>query len=106
MNEIDESGTVKSKEQILKILKQQLPYHKKNFKVKTIAIFGSYAREEQTETSDINMLVEFEAPVGFFKFIGLEYYLSDKLGAKVNLVTPDALKPLIKPDIMAEAVYA
>jgi predicted nucleotidyltransferase len=52
------------------------------------------------------MLVEFEAPVGFIKFIELENYLSEKLGAKVDLVTPDALKPLIKPDIMVEAVYA
>ncbi|MGB8216819.1 MAG: nucleotidyltransferase family protein [Candidatus Methanoperedens sp.] len=97
---------MKRKDQILTLLKYQLPYLKKNFKVKTIALFGSYAREEQTETSDIDMLVEFEAPVGFFKFIEFENYLSDKLGAKVDLVTPDALKPLIKPDIMAEAVYA
>ncbi len=45
-------------------------------------------------------LVEFEAPVGFFKFIELEEHLSEKLGAKVDLVTPDALKPLIKPQVM------
>jgi predicted nucleotidyltransferase len=97
---------MKQKDQIFAILKQQLPYLKKNFKVKSLGIFGSYAREEQTETSDIDMLVEFEAPVGFIKFIELENYLSDKLGGKVDLVTPDALKPLIKTDIMAEAVYA
>jgi predicted nucleotidyltransferase len=52
------------------------------------------------------MLVEFEPPVGFIKFIELENYLSDKLVAKVELITPDALKPLIKPEIMAEAIYA
>ncbi len=97
---------MKRKDQILTLLKKQLPYLKSNFKVKSIGIFGSYAREEQTETSDIDMLVEFEAPVGFIKFIELENYLSDKLGAKVDLVTPDALKPLIKPHIIAEAVYA
>lgn len=79
---------------------------KEKFKVKSIGLFGSYAREEQTRTSDIDMLVEFDAPVGFFKFIELEDYLSEKLGAKVDLVTPDALKPLIKPQIMEEAVYA
>ncbi len=97
---------MKHKEQILKFLKQQLPYLKENFKVKSIGLFGSYAREEQTETSDIDMLVEFEEPVGFIKFMELENYLSDKLGAKVDLVTPDALKPVIKPQIIAEAVYA
>jgi predicted nucleotidyltransferase len=97
---------MKRKDQILILLKQQLPYLRSNFKVKSIGLFGSYAREEQTETSDIDMLVEFEAPVGFIKFMELENYLSDMLGTKVDLVTPDALKPLIKPDIIAEAVYA
>ena len=97
---------MKRKENILKILKQELPFLKEKFKVKSIGLFGSYARGEQTKTSDIDMLVEFEVPVGFFKFIELEDYLSEKLGAKVDLVTPDALKPLIKPHIIEEAVYA
>lgn len=97
---------MKHKKQILTLLKQQLPHLKKNFKVKSIGIFGSYAREEQTEKSDIDMLVEFEAPVGFFKFMELEDYLSAKLGAKVDLVTPDALKPIIKPYVMGEVAYA
>ena len=97
---------MKSKEEILKTIKKELPSLKKKFKVISIGLFGSYAREEQTTVSDIDMLVEFEVPVGFFKFIELENYLSEKLGAKVDLVTPDALKPLIKPHIMEEAVYA
>jgi len=97
---------MKSKEEILKTIKKELPSLKEKFKVRSIGLFGSYAREEQTTVSDIDMLVEFEAPVGFFKFIELENYLSEKLGAKVDLVTPDALKPLIKPHIMEEAVYA
>ena len=97
---------MKSKEEILRTIKKDLAYLKEKFKVKSIGIFGSYVRGEQTKTSDIDMLVEFGAPVGFFKFIELEDYLSEKLGAKVDLVTPDALKPLIKPHIMEEAVYA
>jgi predicted nucleotidyltransferase len=97
---------MKRKQEILSILKQLLPSLKQIIKVKSIAIFGFYSREEQTEKSDIDLLVEFEAPVGFFKFIELEDYLSEKLGVKVDLVTPDALKPLIKPQIMEEAVYA
>jgi len=103
----DDSGdTMKSKDEILKILKKEVPCLKEKFKVKSIGIFGSCVRGEQTKTSDIDMLVEFEAPVGFFKFIELENHLSEKLGAKVDLVTPDALKPLIKPHILEEAVYA
>jgi len=102
----DKGETMKSKEDILKTMKKELPYLKEKFKVKSIGIFGSYARGEQTKTSDIDMLVEFDAPVGFFKFIDLENYLSKKLRVKVDLVTPDALKPLIKPQIIEEAVYA
>ncbi len=73
---------MKRKDKILSLLQQQLPYLRQNFKVKSIAIFGSYAREEQIEKSDIDLLVEFEAPVGFFKFIELEEHLSEKLGVK------------------------
>ncbi len=44
--------------------------------------------------------------MGFFKFIELEEHLSEKPRAKVDIVTPDTLKPLIKPQVMEEAVYA
>lgn len=97
---------MKPKKVILDKLIEEQSLLKKEYKVKTIGIFGSYARDEQTETSDIDVLVEFESPIGFFKFIKLEDYLSEKLGIKVDLVTPDALKPLIKSNIMEETVYA
>jgi predicted nucleotidyltransferase len=97
---------MKSKLEILRILKRELPLLKVKYKVSKIALFGSYVRGEQKKKSDIDVLVEFEAPVGYFKFIELEEYLSSKLGTKVDLVTPDALKSLIKPSIMGEAVYA
>ena len=97
---------MKTRDEILGTLKDLLPYLEDNFSVKIIGLFGSYAREEQTDTSDVDMLVEFKSPVGFFKYIELEDYLSDKLEVKVDLVTPDALKPLIKQDIIGDAVYA
>ena len=97
---------MKAKEDILKTLKKELPPITKKFSVETIGLFGSYARSEQTEESVIDLLVEFEKPVGFFKFIELEDHLSEKLGATVDLVTPDDLKPIIKPCIMEDVVYA
>lgn len=97
---------MKRKEEILKVLKKELPCLRGEFKVKSVGIFGSYVRGDQTKRIDIDMLVEFEVPPGFFKFIELEDYLSDRLGTKVDLATPDALMPLIKPHIMEEAVYA
>lgn len=95
-----------NKEDILNILKQQLPYLKNKFNVKNIGLFGSYIRSEQTKQSDIDLLVEFSAPIGFFKFIDLENYLSDKFGLKIDLVPIDALKPIIKPSILKETIYA
>jgi predicted nucleotidyltransferase len=94
-----------TQKEILEILKKELPYLEKNFKVKSIGIFGSFVRGEQSEESDIDMLVEFKGPIGFFKFMELEYYLEERLGTKVDLVTPDAIKPLINPRVMREAVY-
>ena len=73
--------------------------------MKSIGLFGSYARGEQKDKSDVDILVEFSKPIGFFKFMELEEYLSKRLGVKVDLVTPDALKPMIKPQIMREVVY-
>ncbi len=96
---------MKTKEEILKILEKELPYLKEKFNVKTIGVFGSYVRGMQKKESDIDILIEFQKPVGFFEFIELEDYLSEKLGIKVDLVTPDALKPLIKPRILKEVIY-
>ena len=76
------------------------------FSVSRIGIFGSVARGEQTEASDIDTLVEFSRPVGFFTFLELEEYLSVHLGAPVDLVTPDALKTLIAERVAAEVAYA
>jgi predicted nucleotidyltransferase len=74
------------------------------YKVKEIGIFGSFARGEQVEESDIDILVEFSEPIGFFKFIDLEDHLSDILGLKVDLVSKKALKPHIGKNILSELV--
>ncbi|MGB8217484.1 MAG: nucleotidyltransferase family protein [Candidatus Methanoperedens sp.] len=91
----------------LKEIKNTLTKHKEklkhNYKVKKIGIFGSYARGEQKETSDVDVLVEFEEPVGF-AFIHLADSLEELLGLKVDLTTKDAIKPnrwkYIKDDLV------
>lgn len=63
------------------------------YEVKTVAIFRSYARNEQTEDSDImDIMVEFSEPVGF-EFFRLARFLEDILGVRVDLTTPDGVKP-------------
>jgi len=80
------------------------PVLKDKFHVKKIGLFGSYARGEQTDESDIDILVEFSKPVGF-EFIELKFFLEDLLDKKVDLVTPNALKLQIKERIMKEVIY-
>jgi predicted nucleotidyltransferase len=84
------------------------PVLKDKYQVETIGIFGSYTRGEQTKKSDADILVEFskDAHVGFFKFLELEEFLTQKLGVKVDLVTKNALKPMMKDQILKETVYA
>ena len=86
----------------LKNLKKEVA---KEYSVKTIGVFGSVARDEQTGQSDIDLLVEFSKPVGFITFMRLENFLSERLGNKVDLVTSDSLKPVIRQDVLSEVIY-
>ena len=76
------------------------------FGVSKLAIFGSVARGEDRDESDVDILVEFSAPVGLFEFVRLKRYLQDLLGRPVDLATPDALRDQMRPQILREAVYA
>lgn len=95
-----------SKDKLLTILKKELPYLSEQFSVNNIGIFGSYSRNDQTPESDLDILVEFIKPVGFLKFFDLEEYLTERLGMKIELLSSDAIKPLIKKNILADIVYA
>ncbi|MBC8414489.1 MAG: nucleotidyltransferase family protein [Nitrospira sp.] len=68
--------------------------------VKDIGIFGSYVRGDQSKQSDLDILVEFEKPIGFFQFLDLE----GLTGVKIDLGTKKALKPVIGKNILQELV--
>ena len=95
----------KELKKIEKLVKENKVVLTKQFKVKEIGIFGSVVRGEDKETSDVDILVEFEEPIGFFKFLELEEYLSDLIGRKVDLVSKKALKPRIGKHIMREVAF-
>jgi predicted nucleotidyltransferase len=99
---------MKTIKEIKKQLETLKPVLKEKYQVETLGIFGSYTRGEQTKKSDIDILVEFskDAHIGFFKFLELEELLTQKLGVKVDLVTKNALKPMMKEQILKETVYA
>jgi len=87
---------------LLRGMRQELfeQYH-----VQSIGIFGSYSRKHQTEASDLDLVVEFDQPIGMMAFVQLKNLLSDRLNIPVDLVTPDGLHPLIRDQVMHEVVY-
>ena len=87
-----------------KKLKSLKPILEKNYKVKSIGVFGSFARNEANENSDIDILVEFYEDIGW-EFIDLKQFLEKKLDREVDLVTKEALKPELKEDILRDVVY-
>jgi len=72
--------------------------------VKSVKVFGSYARGEERPDSDIDILVEFKEAPSLLEFVRMERELSEEIGVKVDLVTKNALKPHIGKRILDEAV--
>ena len=96
---------MKTLEEVKQWLAQQKPLLQERYKVRELGIFGSYVRQEQTATSDVDVLVEFSETPSLLKFVNLENYLSDNLGVKVDLVHKAGLKPRLGERILAEVVY-
>ncbi|MHA1947273.1 MAG: nucleotidyltransferase family protein [Candidatus Hodarchaeales archaeon] len=86
-------------------IKEELEYIQEKYKVRDIGIFGSYVRGDAIKESDIDILVTVDPSIDLLAFIELEYYLSEKLGIKVDLVMKDALKPYIGKQILKEVIY-
>ncbi len=97
---------MKSLEEILKSIRAHEQELREQFGVKRLAIFGSYSRGEQTETSDLDLLVEFERPVSLLSLVGLENRLGDMIGVKVDVVPQDDVRPELRDEILGEAVAA
>ncbi|UCH93594.1 MAG: nucleotidyltransferase family protein [Candidatus Aminicenantes bacterium] len=89
-------------------LKRILAKHKREFRdkyhVKQLGLFGSYARGDETLSSDLDIMVEFEAPIGL-DFVTLAEELESLLGVKVDLVSARAIKPRMMESIKKELIY-
>ena len=89
-------------DEIKEVLREHKPLLEHKYHVSTLGIFGSYVRNEQADNSDLNVLVDFAAPIGLFEFIDLEEELSELLCMRVDLVSRTALKPYIGKRILSE----
>jgi predicted nucleotidyltransferase len=93
-----------SKEQILSLLAGRREDILVKFGVNKLSIFGSAARDDMRSGSDVDILVEFQGPATFDKYMDLKAYLEALLGTAVDLVTEEALKPRMRPYIEKDLV--
>ena len=85
-------------------LREIMPVLAEKYHVKSLQTFGSYTRGQQSEESDLDVLVEFHETIDLFMYMELEEFLSEVLGVKVDPVMKDTLKPRIKEKILKEAI--
>ncbi len=89
---------------IREALSKQLPTLSRRYQVKSLSVFGSYVRREQSDESDLDVLVEYRDIPGLIRYIELENYLSDLLKVKEDLVMKNSLKPGTAERIMTEEI--
>lgn len=92
------------RDQALTTLRTERERLRREYGVKSLALFGSVARDESTAASDVDLLVEFDRPTGLFGLFALQEHLEELLGCPVDLGTPASLKPRIRQQVMSEVV--
>jgi predicted nucleotidyltransferase len=93
-----------TKQDILRKLSDIKPILNKDYSVKQIGLFGSFSDDSNTDESDIDLLVEFEKPIGW-KYFSLEIYLESIFERKIDLVTKNALKEQLRDSILSQVKY-
>ena len=78
---------------------------RQRFSVKALAIFGSIARDEAADNSDVDVLVVFDCEGSFDLFMDLKFYLENLLGVKIDLVTDKTLRPQVRRAIEQELIH-
>jgi predicted nucleotidyltransferase len=99
------SQIMKNTSEILDQLRGMRDELLEQYHVRRIGIFGSYSRKNQNEQSDLDLIVEFDRPIGMMAFVHLKNLLSDRLSLPIDLVTPDGLHPLIREQVLHEVLY-
>lgn len=96
------------RQKVINVLRREIPYLKENYGVKKIALFGSVAKGNYNKSSDIDMVVEFEKPIGL-RFMDLAEYLEKKLGRKTDILTAEGVRSIrikkVAEDIKRSLLY-
>ena len=96
---------VMRRDDVLDQLRQHKPELQRRFGVQWLALFGSRARSQAREGSDVDVLVAFDGPASSARYFGVQFYLEDLLGCPVDLVTEKALRPELRPFVERDAVH-
>ena len=93
-----------TKSEVLDLLRTHKPILADRFGVTDLALFGSFARDEATEDSDLDILIKFDGPATSKTYFGAQFYIEDLTGRKVDLVTDQALRVELRPYVESEAL--
>ena len=93
-----------NREEVLDILRTHKPTLAERFGVTELALFGSFARDEVTDKSDIDILVKFDKPATSKTYFGVQFYIEDLLGRPVDLVTEKSLRSELRPYVERDVV--
>lgn len=93
-----------NRSKVLELMARHKPELARRFGVTQLALFGSGARDEAREGSDVDVLVSFDGPATSQRYFGVQFYLEDLLGRPVDLVTEKALRAELRPHVEREAI--
>lgn len=89
---------------VLALLRRNEATLRTRYGVRSLVLFGSVARDEAGPDSDVDLLVEFDRPTGYFGLVALQLYLQEILGRGVDLGTPGSLRPALRERVQREAI--
>ena len=93
------------KEEVLKLLSQHKPELVRRFGITDLALFGSIARDEATDTSDVDVMVEFEGRSTAKRYFGVQFYLEDLLKRPVDLVQKEVVRSELKLYVERDLIH-
>ena len=93
-----------NRDETLTLLREHKPVLAERFGVTGLALFGSFARNQAADTSDVDILVTFDGPATSRAYFGVQFYIEDLVGRRVDLTTDRALRPELRPYVEREAL--
>ncbi len=96
---------MKTLDEIKQILSDRKSWLCETYQITELGIFGSYARGEQTQDSDVDVLIDYKQAPTLFELVNLRDFLRDLLGLPVDVVTKNGLKPRIREQVLSEVIY-